>query len=210
MCLEVTREGICRKENVTHPSIMELTITMTKIRSTSLFIHQVIQGLLKQKEAETLHDMKTSDKYRQLIGQLKTDKIIFGTFREAMKQKFPFFENLIMLAISLHRKKSSLIQIFWTEFFHYILKICFIHPNLFISGDTVDKYPLYKSIEIISCALDEFVMLNVRLSVEMSSLTSEDLQTHNRELDSSSNSSNSSNSSEHSRDTNVLNLTIPE
>ena len=68
---------------------------------------------------------------------------------------------------------------FWKDFYLFVLKAVFVHPRMFVASTESNVYPLHHSVRLIDDIWDDFVMLNVRLSVEDSTLTSDMLSQHN-------------------------------
>jgi hypothetical protein len=166
----------------------QLNLTTTKLKATSLFLHQALKALLKKngKKLQIIKNEKEDEMIRRLISEVRQDNKCFETWYMATNRKFPHIKELTNSACLLNYRimesdyisqsvKHQSIENFWQNLFDHLLQLTFVHPGFFTSEHT---YPLEKSVLIIEKSWEDFIAVNVVLELERPSLTHHDLVEH--------------------------------
>ena len=165
----------------------QLDLTKTKLKGSSLFLHQALKALLKQHESKIKIEKNEGkeESMRKIIAAVRQNEDAFITWNIATKQKYPYLEELCNSACLLNyrimtsdyalrssKPTTQEIQNFWRSLFEHFLKLSFIHPQFFIN----DSYTLGRSVDIIKDSWEDFIAMHVILDFETPSLTSTDLE----------------------------------
>ena len=162
----------------------QLEVILEKIKWTAFFIHQTLSAILKKHKHDirTIPDESDQERIRRIVAFVRHNEKTFLDWKIATTQKNPHLEKLCNVAGDYYVKIMNIehkdvvqqhtnIDGFWRHLFDYLMTLSFINPQFFIHNE----YPLERSIRMVEEGLKRFIIHQVELDIERSTLTMSDL-----------------------------------
>lgn len=155
-------------------------IYIRKLQDASITIHQAFRLLLKP---HVTGNQQIAAMIRTGLKAIRADEAARMKWIRVLETRHPHLGSICVLLWNLNadelrtvrRHKQEEID-FWRVLFEHMIRVCFIHPEIFMSKLT----PLGDAIQIIRSSWVDFVALYTVLDIE-SQLTEETLKTRDNE-----------------------------
>ena len=165
-------------------TVYRIEMIKTKLKTSSLFMHQALYSLIKKKgNANRMgkNESKTSYVHRLLL-DIRDDHEVRNVWITAVSNKYQDLDRdfaLVLDAIQelmgYHDVADGPSDSFWTDLYKHVLDTSYVFPDMYFSTEE-----LTRSVTVMKESWEDFIMQNVRLVP--STLSSVDLERLERKV----------------------------